>query len=605
MPTDPCQNQLAAAVAAMARGDMDMAEATFREILVLRPEHPVAIYLSGRIAMERGDWSKAETLFRHALALAPDRPEIALHLAQSLRALQRAPEALPYCRQVLERIPDHSGAWLELAKAQEESGATDDAQATYRKILAAQADITALVNLSSLLSRTGRAEEAEQMLRLALEDPLWNADARARIDDQLALALKRQRKYEQALGFVRPPMPGTDAPRENLLDHADLLRHAGRTQEAAALYEKRLGQHPLDISVHVLLSEVRRAQGCDPVASFDAALAREPTAPQLPIQKGLLLLKMGQAADAEQAFQTALRIAPRHAGGLQGLGKALEALNDLEGAQAAHAAALAAEPDNGAVLENHVAFLLRRGQARQAMPLAQKAHKLLPNSQAALALLGTCWRALDDGRDDWLNDYQNHVQIFDLEAPAGFKDMERFNIELSSYLDGLHAGAQEYLTQTLRGGTQLHDSIFYNGHTLIDRLLPRINAALQTYIARLQGDADHPFVKRRNRGFRHTGSWSSRLGNNGFHVNHVHNQGWISSCYYVAVPAAVKANAAQQGWIKFGEPSQEYGTGFAPRRTVEPKPGRLVLFPSYMWHGTVPFVAPQPRTTIAFDVNPA
>jgi len=30
-----------------------------------------------------------------------------------------------------------------------------------------------------------------------------------------------------------------------------------------------------------------------------------------------------------------------------------------------------------------------------------------------------------------------------------------------------------------------------------------------------------------------------------------------------------------------------------------------VLFPSYMWHGTVPFRAPQNRTTVAFDVVPA
>ena len=33
-------------------------------------------------------------------------------------------------------------------------------------------------------------------------------------------------------------------------------------------------------------------------------------------------------------------------------------------------------------------------------------------------------------------------------------------------------------------------------------------------------------------------------------------------------------------------------------------PGRLVLFPSYMWHGTIPFHDAQPRTTIAFDVVP-
>jgi hypothetical protein len=33
-------------------------------------------------------------------------------------------------------------------------------------------------------------------------------------------------------------------------------------------------------------------------------------------------------------------------------------------------------------------------------------------------------------------------------------------------------------------------------------------------------------------------------------------------------------------------------------------PGRLILFPSYMWHGTVPFRATAARTTIAFDAVP-
>jgi hypothetical protein len=40
------------------------------------------------------------------------------------------------------------------------------------------------------------------------------------------------------------------------------------------------------------------------------------------------------------------------------------------------------------------------------------------------------------------------------------------------------------------------------------------------------------------------------------------------------------------------------------RRAVQPKIGRLVLFPSYFWHGTVAFRAPQSRTTIAFDAVP-
>jgi hypothetical protein len=37
---------------------------------------------------------------------------------------------------------------------------------------------------------------------------------------------------------------------------------------------------------------------------------------------------------------------------------------------------------------------------------------------------------------------------------------------------------------------------------------------------------------------------------------------------------------------------------------IRPIRGRLALFPSYVWHGTVPFQDEQPRVTIAFDVSP-
>ena len=35
---------------------------------------------------------------------------------------------------------------------------------------------------------------------------------------------------------------------------------------------------------------------------------------------------------------------------------------------------------------------------------------------------------------------------------------------------------------------------------------------------------------------------------------------------------------------------------------LAPAPGMLVLFPSYLWHGTEPFSAESTRLTCAFDV---
>ena len=40
------------------------------------------------------------------------------------------------------------------------------------------------------------------------------------------------------------------------------------------------------------------------------------------------------------------------------------------------------------------------------------------------------------------------------------------------------------------------------------------------------------------------------------------------------------------------------------QKYIKPAIGKLVLFRSYMWHGTNPFESDSTRTTVAFDVVP-
>ena len=63
-----------------------------------------------------------------------------------------------------------------------------------------------------------------------------------------------------------------------------------------------------------------------------------------------------------------------------------------------------------------------------------------------------------------------------------------------------------------------------------------------------------------------------------------------------------------RGRARAGSSSASRACGIAgcgPEHFVEPAAGMLVLFPSYMWHGTVPFATGAPRLTAAFDVVPA
>ena len=46
------------------------------------------------------------------------------------------------------------------------------------------------------------------------------------------------------------------------------------------------------------------------------------------------------------------------------------------------------------------------------------------------------------------------------------------------------------------------------------------------------------------------------------------------------------------------------GASDVVERYVKPQPGKLVLFPSYVWHGTVPFTRSAERMTVAFDAAP-
>ena len=94
-----------------------------------------------------------------------------------------------------------------------------------------------------------------------------------------------------------------------------------------------------------------------------------------------------------------------------------------------------------------------------------------------------------------------------------------------------------------------------------------------------------------------------RLRSGGRHSNHVHPQGWISSALYVSLPPKGEGEPDDAGWLTLGQPDDKLALDVAPFRKVEPKRGQLVLFPSWMWHGTVPFEEGE-RLTVAFDVRP-
>jgi hypothetical protein len=265
------------------------------------------------------------------------------------------------------------------------------------------------------------------------------------------------------------------------------------------------------------------------------------------------------------------------------------------------ASAAAALNHGGAGLDDlMIDALTCLGRAGEARALLVAARQRDPLNQWYVAMQATTARLLGDPEYELLYDYEAFVREYELTPPDGWSSIEEFHKDLIPALNSRHQLNAEPLDQSLRFGTQTPRGLLGDPDPVIRAFLQAIHQPLDDYRKGLGFNPDHPLLSRNKGGCTLIGCWSVRLNRGGYHVNHVHSEGWISSAYYVDVPPEVADKTAKSGWIKFGEPRFPVPGAF-PEQFVQPRAGHLVLFPSYMWHGTTPITGDQARMTIAFD----
>jgi tetratricopeptide (TPR) repeat protein len=584
------------------RGEAEMAERALAPLLA-SPElaaHPDVLHVLGLIRCRQGRDGEGAGLLERSLKALPNQPQVHLNLGRTLARLGRTEEALATLRAAVKLKPDFAEALHLMASLQHQARQLEEAQGTCRKLLRLKpADAAAKLTLGAVLCDAQRLPEAETVLRRALaEAPPRPLEAALRRN--LATVQGRLGKHAPALDEIMraqtlEPSPALEAHR------AELLQRMGRFDEAADAYRALLAKDPGNPALHQNLNDLlyRLKREDEYLKSYD----RAPRSPALLQGKATMLMHRQRAVEALAVYEEMQARDPDDAHAISGrasalvlLGRHAEAVTLFE--------TLAARLSDPSLMAAAAVAQMHNGDPKRALELCEKGLAAAPGDQGCLAAMGIAWRMLGDDRDEWLNGYDRFVRVFDLEPPDGFSSMADFNAELAAQLESLHPRTREYLTQSLRQGTQTPDHLFGTGIDLVDRLQARLAGAVARYVEDLPPDDSHPFLSRNSGGFRFSGSWSSRLSRDGFHVNHLHPDGWISSCYYVAVPEAVKDESQKPGWIKFGEPSFAPGLKDPIRRAVQPAPGRLVLFPSHMWHGTIPFHDEAVRTTIAFDAVP-
>jgi tetratricopeptide (TPR) repeat protein len=584
-------------------GQYSAAHSQLESLVAANPDYVEGLRLFAGTKQVLGDLAQAESLLRRALEIDPQWSPTLTTLAELLLMTGRSAEAVPLLQRAIQGSPAYPRAalllvryyldagrpasaldiatpWCSSGKADEELsalhvaayaalGRQSEAVAAYRRLVALAPDNTVATHtLAVALNAANQAEEGERVVRQTLSRTRPTA-ALHHTHARSLITLERFDQAELALIECVRLAPRL-AEAHNSLAQLIWMR-TGNIIEATRALDQALEKYQHDDAL--LAAKAALLQGAGNSRDAYACLAERAARPQAP---PMLLIRAGLAA-VEFDPAAALGLAER---------------------------AMRAQPNNPTVRKLLCAACLGVGDGARAMTECATLLETTPDDQYLIAMQTTALRLLNDPRYEAMCDYDKMVQSQLLEAPPGWPDLSSFLVDLTSRLSALHnPHGHRLLYQSLRQGTETTQDLSRSQDPVIQALFHSFAAPIARYRDHIGQGKDA--LRRRNRGAsRFNGGWSVRLHFGGYHTSHVHPRGWISSACYIQLPDSMRAGHTAEGILSFGAPGMVTKPTLDAEFSVRPEVGQLVLFPSYFWHGTLPFHSEQPRLTVAFDVVP-
>jgi tetratricopeptide (TPR) repeat protein len=418
------------------------------------------------------------------------------------------------------------------------------------------------------LNNLGRLPDAEQAFRRATT----MAPTRAAAFKGLGHVLKRLQRPAEAEDALRKALEVDPVEAGSLQTLGLLCLSSNRAKEAADLFRRALASAPDDPGtlgyLGVALHKTGEFEAA--VAAYRRALELSPADLGTRLNLGITLQDDGRISEAIEAFSEAADRHPSSEAALNRLADALLASGRCEDALVATERVLALDPGHPAAIAERIVALHRLGRTGEA---------------ADLSGLDTLVRAVDP------------------EPPAGFDDVSQFNQALVRHVldhptlayepDG-HATRLGWHTRNLLTGDK-------GPAGLLEAI---IREAVDDYLAALALPGGHPFpglVPRPHR----LAMWAVVMDTDGHQLPHIHPSAWLSGVYYPELPESLgRGGDDVAGWIEFGLPADEFrGGSDMPVKLFRPAEGRMFLFPSYLYHRTIPFGGDARRVSIAFDVK--
>jgi uncharacterized protein (TIGR02466 family) len=493
-----------------------------------------------------------------------------LRQAESLRAQQRFQDAADIYQTILGGAPDHAETLYQFGVMATMAGEHALAADLLARAVgnAGPAGIAYLPDLALAQALSGRHEDALATFRHVIERQPENADA----------------QYNMG----------------------NLLNMLGRAEEAVQAFQQAVALQPDFAEAHAnlgaTLHEMRRYDAA--VAAYRRALATLPENADLYGNVGALCRSLGRFDEAVDAYRSALNLAPDRLDFREKLAAALQEMGAYDEAATLYRDVRAQMPASVDITKGLAETLIGAGKPADALAACEDF--LSANGYNSGIV---CCRAIalgelgDRAAERRIMDLARFVRPSDIAPPPDYSDLAAFNAAIEQEIRTHRTLDYEPPGLSTTAGFQTHWMLDQPGRAT-GRLAQIVRGAVAGYIESLADIPEHPLAANVPKRWVLNG-WGVILEDEGHQRPHIHPRGWLSGVYYVNIPDSINA-ASEQGWIEFGRPPENFGCR-AEHDTirVRPQTGRMVLFPSYVYHNTIPYHGSENRISFAFDVLPA
>ena len=450
----------------------------------------------------------------------------------------------------------------------------------------------------------------------------------------LALALDGQQKFAEAVVSYQNALNLQTNSPDLLFNLGIALTNLNKLDEAAAAYQQAIKINPIFFEAYGNLGTILQRQGKldEAIASYQKGLKINPQDARGYFNLGTVLRDKGLLADAVSAYQQAITLFPNYTDAYNNLGETLRDQGNMDAAVKSYQAALKLNPNHANANYNMAEFLYLAKKYDEAISYFERS-QLDDWQERRLYCLYKAEKfdAFKANRDALAGGTKNtspFLATLSSHYSINFKQPDTYNfckngldfvyqnkiLEPNSDLlknllnDIHHADIAERKQGRLTNGQQSAGNLFKRPEASFRALAEIIKQEFLSYKNNFSG-ADCELIHSFPTELEFTSSWYVKMQQGGHLSAHIHELGWISGAVYLAMPTP-KAGSIE-GAFEYGTHGDDYpiikphNLQSFPVANVMPKVGDIVLFPSSLFHRTIPFNSNEARICIAFDLKPS